>query len=165
LTPLERFESKYITEPNTGCWIWIGQKTNKGYPGFSFFYHNQENRKQGYAHRFSYEQFVGPIPRGKELDHLCRVRLCVNPKHLEPVSHLINVRRSLAAIGPVWPTMQRAMRFCKRGHEFTVENTRWNKKPFNRSARSCRLCLREYMRNYRRIYKRKDGERSAHTQS
>lgn len=51
-----------------------------------------------YAHRLSYELFVGPIPDGYELDHLCRNRGCVNPAHLEAVTHRVNVLRGLAAL-------------------------------------------------------------------
>lgn len=75
-----------------GCWIWQGPDNGQGYgtlrlPGV---------RKKSYAHRVSYEMLVGPIPEGLYLDHLCRNPPCVNPDHLEPVTHAENVRRGLA---------------------------------------------------------------------
>lgn len=78
------------------------------------------------AHRWAYEHFVGPIPEGLHLDHLCRVRRCVNPAHLEPVTLAENVRRG-----------ERATKtHCKNGHEFTPENTIRRNKP----GRECRTC-------------------------
>lgn len=73
-----------FTIAESGCWLWIGPLNNKGYGTF--------NRK--YAHRVFYEQYKGPIPNDLELDHLCRNTACVNPDHLEPVTHAINLRRS-----------------------------------------------------------------------
>ena len=86
---LARFEDKYVPEPNTGCWLWIAGVNKDGYGGF------RADTRTWLAHRVSYEHFVGPIPEGLELDHLCRTRSCVNPNHLEPVIHIVNVRRGL----------------------------------------------------------------------
>lgn len=72
--------------PN-GCWLWVGSKTHDGYG----------NLKRGgriyVVHRYVYELVAGPIPEGLELDHLCFVRNCVNPEHLEPVTGAENRRR------------------------------------------------------------------------
>lgn len=71
-----------------GCWLWTGAENGKGYGSF---------RVGGITvltHRFSYMAFVGPIPEGLELDHLCRKRRCFNPECLEPVTHKENIRRS-----------------------------------------------------------------------
>ena len=73
----------------TPCWIWQGALGVGGYGAL-----HREGRTQR-AHRWMYKQFVGPIPEGAELDHLCRVRACVNPAHLEPISRAENVRRGL----------------------------------------------------------------------
>jgi hypothetical protein len=70
-----------------GCWRWKGGQNG---PGYSMFWLDGQMR---YAHRLVYELLVGPIPEGLELDHLCRNRACVNPAHLEPVTHSLNVLR------------------------------------------------------------------------
>lgn len=144
-TALERFEDSYIVEPNSGCWIWLKQETTGGYAGFSFSWNP---RKQGYGHIFSYELVFGLVPSGLELDHLCRIRLCVNPYHLEAVTHLENVRRSVRIIGVPTAEYRRNMTHCKRGHEFTIENTSWRSRYVNgllteRRFRNCKTCLRE----------------------
>lgn len=71
----------------TPCWIWL-LKTVRG--GYAMTW---DQGRHVYAHRFYYEQQVGPIPEGLTLDHLCRVRNCVNPEHLEPCTHAENIRR------------------------------------------------------------------------
>lgn len=80
---------KYEVDPVTGCWIFLGTKTPTGYG----MYHAPGARQSRSAHRFMYESVHGAIPPGLELDHLCRVRACVNPAHLEPVTHTENMRR------------------------------------------------------------------------
>jgi hypothetical protein len=82
----ERLEKYSLPEPNTGCLIWLGKIDKYGYGSVWF------NGKQQLAHRVAYETAIGPIP--DQLDHLCRVRCCVNPDHLEPVSGSENMRRS-----------------------------------------------------------------------
>ncbi|MGO3650436.1 HNH endonuclease signature motif containing protein [Agrococcus casei] len=84
------------------------------------------------AHRFAYADSRGAIPEGLEIDHLCRNRSCVNPKHLEAVSKRENLARGYAV-----PAINARKTHCKRGHEFTAENTyRWG------SSRICRACKR-----------------------
>jgi hypothetical protein len=72
----------------TPCWIWQGAKTRNGYGVTTV------SGTSTLAHRAFYMMFVGPIPPGLQLDHLCQVRPCVNPEHLEPVTATVNVRRS-----------------------------------------------------------------------
>jgi hypothetical protein len=104
----------------TGCWLWGGHIDKRGYGRL---------RGKG-AHRLTYQEFVGPIPDGLDLDHLCRVTACVNPQHLEPVTPIENIRRRSAAY-----------KACKHGHEFTPENT------YRHSGRRhCRTCQRERQR-------------------
>ena len=87
LTYEERFEQKFKVDEN-GCWIWTAHINACGYGLFRY-----EGAMQ-LAHRVSYMLNVGAIPDGKEIDHRCRVRECVNPEHLEPVDHIINVQRA-----------------------------------------------------------------------
>lgn len=91
-----RFLRKVRIRPD-GCWIWAGGCNTVGY---GYFRHPATK----YAHRASYLLLVGPIPEGCELDHLCGVKSCVNPDHLEPVSARVNVRR---AHGETWTACDR----------------------------------------------------------
>lgn len=74
-----------------GCWLWTSTVVWNGYGQFRI------NNRRVYAHRFAYEQVVGPVPDG--LDHLCRNRRCVNPAHLEPVTRQENLRRGAGSGG------------------------------------------------------------------
>lgn len=121
----------------TPCWIWAGYTNAKGYG----YVHSEQGLRQ--THRLFYEQLIGPIPEGKQIDHLCMVKSCCNPTHLEPVSPKENVRRAIAAgLSPVSKLIART--HCERGHAYTSENTYfWAKKP---NARMCRECCRENQR-------------------
>ena len=77
-----------IPNPETGCWEWQISKTPNGYASINI------DGKNTMAHRVSYEAFVGPIPNGLTIDHLCRVRHCLNPEHMEPVTRGENSRRA-----------------------------------------------------------------------
>ena len=116
-----RFWTKVDRGTDDECWLWLG---TKGLNGYGIFAH--EGRRTG-AHRYAYELLIGPISDGLTIDHLCRVRACVNPKHLEPVTHLENVRRGGNA----------AKTHCKHGHLFDEANTGLSKK-----GRYCRECHR-----------------------
>lgn len=79
--------SRYTID-NNGCWIYTERKDTLGYGVFYF-------KHVGYkAHRISYELVKGPIPKGLVIDHLCRIRSCINPDHLEAVTQAENVRRT-----------------------------------------------------------------------
>lgn len=98
-----------LCDPSLGpCWEWIGYRRKDGYGRVTLV------GVTIMAHRYAYEASVGKIPDGLELDHLCRNRCCVNPKHLEPVTMLENVRRGLAY-------RMRPDR-CKRGHDLSGKN-------------------------------------------
>lgn len=126
LTTLERFMQYVSPEPNSGCWLWTGSVNFLGYGQFGLGARSGKRLSQGFrmcrAHRVSYELHVGKIPANLHIDHLCRVRCCVNPDHLEPVTQAENNRRG--ASGVVNGARQRAITHCPRGHEYTTENTR-----------------------------------------
>ncbi len=84
---LVRFEQNYIVHPLSDCWLWIGSRTNSGYGRF------WDGEKHVSSHRWSYEHFVGSISKDLHVDHLCRIRHCVNPNHLEPVTPRENAIR------------------------------------------------------------------------
>lgn len=84
-----------VVENDTDCWLWQGVLTN----GYGVTSRNGRGMR---AHRAFYEDFIGPIPDGLEIDHLCRNRACVNPGHLEPVSRMENIRRGFLARYPGW---------------------------------------------------------------
>lgn len=86
----DRFWSK-VNKTDT-CWLWTRCRDGHGYGQFVL-----RDQKKVLAHRFAYELVVGPIPEGLDIDHLCRVRLCCNPAHLEPVTRSENLYRGWAA--------------------------------------------------------------------
>lgn len=111
-------------EKSTDCWLWQGRIDSDGYGRFF----------GGGAHRWAYRQMVGEVPECLELDHLCRVRHCVNPAHLEPVTTAENQHRGMRATAT----------HCKHGHIFDVANTYWRPT----GQRACRACIRERARRY-----------------
>ncbi len=112
----ERFWAWVDRRSSTECWPWIGPFVPSGYGCCQFV------GKNYVAHRVAYELLVGPIPQGLQLDHLCRVRRCVNPSHLEPVT---NRENTIRGIGPELARQRGlAVTHCRRaGHPYTSENT------------------------------------------
>lgn len=88
-----------VSVSSNGCWIFTGFLTGNGYG------HIRSGSTMLMAHRVTYEHQNGPVPTGMELDHKCRCRACVNPDHMEPVTHQENVRRGIA--GRDWPNRPR----------------------------------------------------------
>jgi hypothetical protein len=123
-----------VVEKTATCWVWTGHHDSSGY-GSAY----TTGRRYVLAHRWAYESVNGPVPRGLELDHLCRVRLCVRPDHLEAVTHLENMRRSSIA----------TRTHCASGHEYTPENTRVHVKANGWSRRYCRTCEKRWAADYR----------------
>jgi len=134
----ERFESKVILA-ESGCWEWSGAHFQAtGYAIFNLPSESDGRWRPRTAHRVSYELFVGSIPDGLVIDHLCHNRGCVNPAHLEAVTQQVNVLRGEAPSATSART-----NICLKGHELTPENT-YTKPGTNR--RQCRICLRAYWR-------------------
>lgn len=126
----ERCRAENLTRPRllsrivktaAECWEWQGARHDGGYGQL------RVDRVTRYTHRLAYEMFVGSVPDGLELHHLCRNRICCNPDHLEPVTSAENTRRSAPA----------TKTHCVRGHEFSPENTY---SPLGTSRRKCRRC-------------------------
>ena len=118
-----------------GCWLWLGARQPNGYGRFFGF----GAGKYRLAHRFSYELARGRIHRGKQIDHLCRNRLCVNPIHLEAVSCRTNLVR-----GKTLAASNLKKNHCPQGHLYEGNNLRL----YGRK-RICRTCDREKARRYR----------------
>ena len=116
-----------IEVDSASCWFWTGYLNEHGYGRVLW------RKRTWLAHRLSYEAFVGPIPAGLELDHLCRVRSCVNPTHMEPVTHGENVRRGEASARKLAKT------HCRHGHPYSGENL--IVEPIS-GSRKCRTCAR-----------------------
>ena len=96
MTTLERFQSKVRRHPETNCWEWLAAVHHQ--TGYAQFWDGTKtpsgSNRTVLAHRWAFEEWRGPVPEGLECDHLCRNRACVNPGHIELVTHTENVRRS-----------------------------------------------------------------------
>lgn len=124
--PLERALARFTID-ESGCWLWSGSRGDGGYAKLSV------NNKNVFVHRFIYQNLVGPIPEGLELDHVrargCTHRHCINPDHLEPVTSSQNTQRGKSMI---------RHELCVNGHPFDDDNTYVSPRGF----RVCRACLK-----------------------
>lgn len=113
------------------CWRFTGALSSSGYGVIG-----RGGRGTGTAltHRVTYEFFIGEVPAGLDLDHLCRNRWCCNPWHVEPVTRLVNVARGMRA--PGYGPRERS--HCPHGHEYSAENT-WLRPD---GSRRCKACTR-----------------------
>lgn len=139
--PMERAEMLWrkFRRTESGCWEWTAKRTADGYGKASGIS----------AHRAVYQLLVEEVPPGMVLDHLCRNRACVNPSHLEVVTKAENNRRATA--------VRKLATHCKRGHEFTPDNT-----ISKGGARACRTCVdrMERLRVRLRRFQRREERRA-----
>lgn len=123
---IESFLNRVVEGAEDECWIWQGYKVSEGYGKIS-------RKKDGksvtiFVHRLMYTIHNGEIPDDYVIDHLCRVRDCINPKHLEAVTHEENVKRGVHRGGGTPPPAEtRLFRrekrgACRKGHHWTEEN-------------------------------------------
>ena len=127
-----RFRKRVKLDPESDCWLWTGAGQGTGYG----VYKATSGEPWSMAHRVAYEILVGPIPKGLYLDHRCRVRNCVNPAHLEPVTTRTNTLR-----GNSPPAVNARKVFCIRGHPLFGANL--HRKIRNGwPIRECRACKR-----------------------
>ena len=124
----------YIPVPESGCWLWMGPISSHGYGKIG----------KSYAHRVSYERYRGPIPSELQIDHLCRVRCCVNPDHLEVVTANENKARGVS------PAAVHARKtHCIKGHPFDEHNTWYRTMKNGKKSRQCRICRYLAFRKWR----------------
>lgn len=143
VSEMERFWKKI--DRSRECWIWTGAKDPTGYGRFHV--RVGDRYVDALAHRFAYERLIGPVPDGLTIDHLCRNRSCVNPKHMKLVSVQTNILRGDA------PTAHNARKtHCVHGHSFDEANTY---RPPGSKRRQCRTC--KARRHRERLEKRREA--------
>ena len=134
---------EYINQDE--CWLWAGLITPDGY-GRQYYYDN--GHKAIYAHRLIYEHYKGDIPKGLQIDHLCRNRRCVNPNHLEAVSRKQNILRGNAFSG-----VNARKTHCKNSHKYTADNTYYIKRNGVFRQRECKECRKLFNLKARQLVK------------
>jgi hypothetical protein len=125
---LDRFMEKVSPEPNTGCWLWVAHVSQGGYGRFGI------GRTAHEAHRVSYKLFNGEIHSDLCVDHMCKVRSCVNPAHLRLLTRSENTRDQINA--------NAEKTVCKEGHDLTLRGNR----------RVCKPCQAKAAQRYRERY-------------
>jgi hypothetical protein len=128
----ERFW-RYVDKSQGDCWVWTGALSR----GYGRFVVKQRPTVSVASHRYAYELTVGPIPEGLTIDHLCRNKSCVKPRHLEPVTMRINVLRNE---GPSAKNAKKTQ--CDHGHPFSETNTYVYAAGPRKGVRKCRVCER-----------------------
>jgi hypothetical protein len=137
----ESMDKFVVPEPNSGCWIWLGALRSKrsGYGSYHF------EGKQYATHILAYKLLKGSYAANLQLDHLCRIRCCCNPDHLEPVTAKINLLRGES------PAAKNSKKtHCPKGHPFTADNL----VNLRTGERSCRTCTNDRARERARAFRR-----------
>jgi hypothetical protein len=129
----ERLFSRLAVDPG-GCLLWTGSLNKDGYGSIQVGSRTNGTYRKLAVYQVTYAMLVGPVPDGLELDHLCRVRRCAAPDHLEPVTHRVNLLR-----GDTVSAKAAAATHCSKGHEFDLINTYFTVK----DGRRCRRCWTE----------------------
>ena len=129
-TPPDVRIMRRVVVDSGGCWVYTGGLTCHGYGRVGIGSLTDGTRRGALAHRVLYEIRVGPVPAGWDLDHLCRKPACVNPEHLEPVTHRENVMRGRS---PIARNPEKT--HCPHGHEYAGRNL-----GYDNGARICRTC-------------------------
>lgn len=136
-----------VNKTNNGCWIWCGCLSKDGYGSISV------NCKPKLVHRVAYELWREPIPPGLQIDHLCRIRSCVNPKHLEVVTQQENFKRGNK--GSAYGRIQKLKTHCPRGHPYNNFNTyKYKNQRFCiecHNARRRKGLRKPYLKTYERL--------------
>ena len=141
---LDRFWEKIRLGDPDACWNWLVAVDQHGYGKIRIGGRRATGGRDVKAHQFSYEIKYGPVPEGLEIDHLCRNPRCVNPVHLEAVTHGENMRRGMSISGRNFRKTH-----CSRGHAFDEGNTQIKIDNRGRTHRSCKTCHREGQRRRR----------------
>lgn len=146
VAPLDRFHGHYRVDESTGCWVWKSALDSAGYGLF------QIGQKTYRAHRWGYQQMVGPVAADLHMDHLCRNPPCVNPEHLEPVTPRVNtIVRGMGA-----NAIRHREAKCIAGHDVTGDNL--YVPPSNPTWRQCKECTRRRTRENQRIRRARQKE-------
>lgn len=140
---LEWLFDRCSPEPNSGCWLWTLSLKGGGYAQVGY-----GDRTSVTAHKLAYQFKHGATPNGLELDHLCRVRCCINPDHLEPVTHRVNGVRGEG--GRLQAIENLAKTHCKRGHPYADDNLYVARNSNGNPSRVCRACQAIAQQRYRR---------------
>lgn len=139
-TLMEAFCTRVMPVTESGCWLWVGWVRPDGYGELHY------RGLRDYAHRIAYRLFKSDIPPSMQVDHLCRVRCCVNPDHLQAVTQRENILRGYSA-----PSLNAKRTHCIRGHELLGENlTKIATRP---RGRICVACRRRRDRDFKERHK------------
>jgi hypothetical protein len=147
---LSEFKLSSRLEPETGCWVWHGPKDKDGYGVFSF------KGRRWLAHQVALMFDGREVPKYHETDHLCRNRACVNPAHLELVTHRVNMLRGLSGHA------NRSKTHCPKGHPYEGENLVIFKRKDGGHGRNCRACMMEACKKYYEQRKKRAGLSAQH---